>query len=106
MAVFAQDEFVFLWNFSHIISIFERQIDYPTCDQNTEKQEEAGNYNIGNIPSSGGLKISELPKAEEDERNVAEPERLVDSTKSNSSLEDSLTESSQFVEFVDTLVLQ
>ena len=106
MAVFAQDEFVFLWNFSHIISIFERQIDDPACDKNTEKKEETGNYNIGNIPSSGGLKVSELPESEEDERNVTEPERLIDSTKSNSSLEDSPTESSQFVEFVDTLVLQ
>ncbi len=106
VAVLSHDELVFLWDLAGVALVLEGEIYDPSGEQEAEEQAEEADTQVGHIPASRSLEVPELPETEEYERDVAEPEGLVDCPKTNPSLEDTLRKPSEFVPLVDPFVLE
>ena len=89
VTILTQNEFMFLWYFCHVVSVFEGKVDHPACNEEAKQNAKRCNYDIGHIPTCSSLQISELPASEEHKRYVTEPEALVNCVESNSSVEHS-----------------
>lgn len=106
MAVFSKDKQVFLGHFRSIIFVLQGKVNDPGAEHNTANPAKDGDEDIRVAPAGDNSEIFELPKPKEGEWNKAKPQALIDCSKANSPLEDSLCEFPQSFEFIDSFVFE